>query len=131
MPRDFAGKLLAYVAASGPAVESQDFPGFRVCAALRGPLAKFMGAAGVTALLLRSLTLASVEIPWLRQLRVQADGTLDGLAELTGGLDARAITDGEIALVGHLLGLLVIFIGPTLTLGLLHDIWPGWKTEDF
>lgn len=129
MPREFAGKLLAYVAASGAAAEPQDFPGFRVCAALRGPLAKFMGAAGVTALLVRALALASVEIPWLRQLRIQADGTLDGVAEMAGKLDARAIAEGEIALVGHLLGLLVTFIGPALTLSLLHDIWPGWKIE--
>ncbi len=129
MPREFAGKLLAYVAASGPAAEAQDFPCFHVCAALRGPLAKFMGAAGVDALLARALSLASVEIPWLRQVRVGADGTLDGLAEMAGKLDAPAIAEGEVALVGHLLGLLVIFIGPALTLSLLHDIWPDWKIE--
>ncbi len=131
MPREFAGKLLAYVAASGTAAEPQDFPGFRVCAALRGPLAKFMGAAGVGALFARALALASVEIPWLRQLRVQDDGTLEGVAEIEAKLGPGAIAEGEIALVGHLLGLLVVFIGPTLTLGLLHDIWPGWKIEDF
>ncbi len=129
MPREFAGKLLAYVAASGPAAEAEDSSGFRVCAALRGPLAKFMGAAGVGALLSRALALAGVEIPWLRQVRVGAGGTLEGVAEMAGKLDARLITEGEIALVGHLLGLLVIFIGPALTLSLLHDIWPGWTIE--
>lgn len=129
MPREFAGKLLAYVAASGAAAEPNDFPGFRVCAALRGPLAKFMGAAGVGALLSRALALASVEIPWLRQLRVHDDGTLEGVAEIEAKLGPGAIAEGEIALVGHLLGLLVIFIGPSLTLGLLHDIWPDWTIE--
>ncbi len=131
MPREFAGKLLAYVAAAGAAAEPNDFPGFGVCAALRGPLAKFMGAAGVGALLARALALASVEIPWLRQLRVHDDGTLEGEAEIEAKLGPGAIAEGEIALVGHLLGLLVIFIGPSLTLGLLHDIWPDWKIEDF
>ncbi|MEO5720864.1 MAG: hypothetical protein ABIR71_05260, partial [Chthoniobacterales bacterium] len=106
-----------------------DFSGFRVCAALRGPLAKFMGAAGVDALFSRALALTGAEIPWLRQLRVGADGALDGLAEMAEKLDAPALAEGEIALVGHLLGLLVIFIGPTLTLALLHDIWPGWTIE--
>lgn len=129
MPRDFAGKLLAYVAAAGAATEPQDSPGFRVCAALRGPLAKFMGAAGVGALLSRALALASVEMPWLRQLRVHDDGTLDGVAEIEAKQGPGAITEGEIALVGQLLGLLVTFIGPALTLSLLHDIWPDWTIE--
>ncbi len=131
MPREFAGKLLAYVAASGAAAEPNDFPGFHVCASLRGPLAKFMGAAGVGVLLTRALALASVEIPWLRQLRAQDDGTLEGVAEIEAKLGPGAIAEGEIALVGHLLGLLVVFIGPSLTLSLLHDIWPDWKIEDF
>ncbi len=129
MPKEFAGRLLAYVAASRPAAEAQDSSGFPACAALRGPLAKFMGAAGVGALLSRALALAGVEIPWLRQLRVHDDGTLEGVAEIEAKLGPGVIAEGEIALVGHLLGLLVIFIGPSLTLGLLHDIWPGWKIE--
>jgi hypothetical protein len=39
--------------------------------------------------------------------------------------------EGEVVLIGHLLGLLVILIGPALTLQLLHDVWPDWTITPF
>jgi hypothetical protein len=40
-------------------------------------------------------------------------------------LDPRAIAEGEVVLVADLLGLLVTFIGPALTVQLLGDVWPN------
>ncbi len=129
MPKDFARRLLAFEAASGGPAEAKDSPGFGVCEKLRRPLAKLMGVTGFFSLLSRALVLAATEIPWLRELRVKADGSVDGVGEVEAKLDARAVAEGEVALVGHLLALLVTFIGPTLTLGLLHDIWPDWTID--
>lgn len=129
MPREFAAQLVASEAVSrGPA--AKDAPAFRICHKLRGPLAKLIGVTGFFSLMSRALALAGAEIPWLRELRIKVDGSLEGVSEIEAKLGARAVAEGEVALLGHLLGLLVIFIGPTLTLGLLHDIWPSWKIEN-
>jgi hypothetical protein len=70
----------------------------------------------------RALTLASDEVRWLKAVHVNADGSLEGLddAQLT---DAE-IAEGEAVLVAQLIGLLVTFIGATLTLQLLRQAWP-------
>lgn len=127
MPKEFARRLLAYEAALGGPAEANNSAGFRVCDRLRGPLAKLMGVAGFFALLSRALALAGAEIPWLREVRIKADGSVEGVSELEAKLDARAAAEGELIVVGHLLRLLVMLIGPALTVGLVHDIWPGWK----
>ncbi len=129
MPKEFARLLLAYEEVSGKSANGKDSVAFRVCDNLRGPLGKLMGMEGFRSLLLRAQVLSCAEVPWLCELRVKVDGSLDGLEELEAGLDARAISEGEVVLVGQLLGLLVIFIGPALTLRLLHDIWPRWTIE--
>jgi hypothetical protein len=76
----------------------------------------------------RALTLTGAEVPWLRALQIQADGSLAGLGDLEAKNELRAVTEGEAVLAAQLLGLLVTFIGPALTLRLLHDIWP--KMDD-
>jgi hypothetical protein len=83
-----------------------------------------MGVDGFRALFSRALALAGRDVAWLRGLHIQSDGTLEGLAELKLKLNAEQIATGEAALVAKLLGLLVTFIGPALTLQLLHDAWP-------
>jgi hypothetical protein len=40
--------------------------------------------------------------------------------------DPSEVMEGEVVLVGHLLGLLVLFIGPALTIQLVHQVWPDW-----
>ena len=122
--KEYARRLLAYEASSGNPGDAQNPTVFRVCEKLRGPMGKLTGVRGFRSLLSRALALAGAEVPWLRGLHVQADGSLEGLAGLEGDLDRSAIVLGETVLVAHLLGLLVIFIGPVLTQGLLRDIWP-------
>ncbi|MBA2585380.1 MAG: hypothetical protein H0U99_02730 [Chthoniobacterales bacterium] len=129
VPKEFARLLLAYEVASDKPADAKDSVAFRVCEKLRGPLGKLMGVDGFRSLLSRALALACGEVPWLCSLEIKADGSLVGLDELEAKRDSRAVAEGEAILAGQLLGLLVIFIGPALTLRLLHDIWPSWTIE--
>lgn len=100
-----------------------------VCEKLRPQLAILMGKAGFRALLSRALALARTEIPWLRVLHVKADGSLEGMDE-PAQVDPKKITEGVIALITQLLGLLVAFIGENLTLGLINEVWPKLSLND-
>lgn len=126
--RGSARRLLAYELASGISPEAKGSRVFFVCDKLRRPLAQLTGMGGFRSLLARALALAGEEVPWLRGLHVRADGSLDGLAELEANLGPEEIASGEVILVARLLELLVTFIGPALTLGLLKDAWP--KMDD-
>jgi len=83
-----------------------------------------MGNGGYRALLMRALALASPEVAWLRTLRVAADGTLEPMDDPAPPVKPAEILEGRVMLLAHLLGLLVAFIGESLTLRLLHEIWP-------
>ena len=87
----------------------------RVCDKLRRPLTTLAGAAGFRSLLARALTLAKQESPVLSAWEVQADGSLQGL-------NGEAAQSGGV-LIAHLIGLMITFIGESLTLRLLHDVW--------
>ena len=121
--RDLAQRLLALEASSGRAGPSAGSSAFFVCEKLRQSFSILAGVAGFRSLLSRALTLASDEVRWLKAVHVNADGSLEGLddAQLT---DAE-IAEGEAVLVAQLIGLLVTFIGATLTLQLLQQAWPG------
>ena len=122
--RGFARQLLAHDAASGKSAGTNDFKAFRVCEKLREPLSRLTGVGGYRTLLSRALALAGAGISWLRALHIKADGSLEGLEELVAKLDSGKIAEGEVSLLSQLLGLLITFIGPALTLRLLRDIWP-------
>jgi hypothetical protein len=127
MPTGFARRLLAYERASANPAEAQDSTAFRVCEKLRGPLGKLLGVDGFRSLLSRAQALAGVEVPWLLMLEIKKDGSWEDLDGLEVNPQGAALAEGEVFLVGQLLGLLVIFIGPALTLQLVHDIWPKWE----
>ena len=99
-------------------------PGFPVTGKLRPHLATLMGNAGYRALLMRALALATAEVAWLRAVRVAADGTLEGLVEPDPPVSPEEILKGSVALLAQLLGLLVAFIGESLTLRLVREVWP-------
>ena len=126
--KEFARRLLAHNAAGGKPIGTKDAENFRVCEKLRGPLSRLTGVGGFRSLLSRALALSSEEISWLRALHINADGSLEGFEKLEMKPDSREIAEGEVVLVSHLLGLLLTFIGPALTAGLLHEIWP--KMDD-
>lgn len=114
--RELAQRLLAYeeVEAS-PATEDRHAVR-RVCDKLRRPLSTLAGAAGFRSLLARALTLAKQESPVLDAWDVRPDGSLEGL-------NGEASQSGAV-LIAHLIGLMNTFIGESLTLRLLHDVWP-------
>jgi hypothetical protein len=97
---------------------------FYVPETLRPHLATLLGNTGYSALLSRALALASAEVPWLRAVNVQPDGSLEGWNELAPRVDPQEIAEGSVVLVAHLLGLLVAFVGDDLTLRLVGEAWP-------
>ncbi len=127
MPKELARRLLVHVAAVSKSASGDTSAAFRICEELRVPLGKMLGVEGFRSLLARAQVLASADIPWLKAMVIEQDGSFTGLQERMVRLDVRATADGELALVGHLLGLLVVFIGPALTLRLLHEVWPDWS----
>jgi hypothetical protein len=100
---------------------------FRVCDNLRRPLTTLAGAAGFHSLLSRALTLAKRDAPGLQSLRVRPDGSLDSANFSEESYEAA---DGVI-LVAYLIGLLFTFVGDTLTLRLLHEVWPQGSFNTF
>jgi hypothetical protein len=73
---------------------------------------------------MRALALARAQAPALQKLQVGADGSLQGPAEIEPHLPGGTTGQDGVILVAHLLELLVTFIGETLTLQLVRDIWP-------
>ena len=120
--RDLAERLVAFEAAETTISPADSVATCRVCEKLRRPLSALTGAAGFSSLLARALTLAKRECPALGAVGVNPDGSLDGLV----GEAARASS----VLVAHLLDLLATFIGETLTMRLLHDVWPDLPGPD-
>jgi hypothetical protein len=122
--KEFARRLLEYEAAAGQRASADGSTACQVCETLRQPLSKVLGTAGFSTLFSRALTLAKDDVAWLRLTHIDADGSLNGLAEVAVKLDADEIASGEVVLVARLLELLVTFIGPALTLELIQDVWP-------
>ena len=92
---------------------------------LRIYLCKIIGTSGFHALFSRALQQATKHAPEIEALRLQPDGTLDGLGDLV--LDDAH--DAEAVLLAELLELLVTFIGEALTIRLLSDLWPDVSAD--
>ena len=122
--RDFAKRLIAYETRESRYSEAKASAAFHVADKLRPHLATLMGNGGFRALLSRALALGNEEVPWLRAVHVKADGTLEGLEALHAQVDPPEFLEGGVVLLAQLLGLLVAFIGPGLTLRLVGEIWP-------
>ena len=90
-----------------------------------------MGTGGYRALLLRSLALATSEIPTMQAARVAADGRLEGFDGLQAGFDHEGAAEGRVIVVSRLIELLVTFIGEKLTLQLVREIWPKLSIKEF
>jgi hypothetical protein len=114
--RDLAQWLLAFEAAPKSPSNPHTPATIHVCEKLRRPLSTLVGAAGFRSLFLRALTLAKREAPISNLVQVKEDGSLEGF-------NGEATQTGAV-LIANLLGLLVTFIGETLTLRLLHEVWP-------
>ena len=122
--RDFAERLIAYETRGNNPSETETSGPFLVGEKLRPQLATLMGNVGFRALLSRALALANAEVPWLRAVHVNTDGSFQGLDELGAQVGPDEIFEGRVVLLAQLLGLLVTFIGELLTLRLVRDVWP-------
>ena len=112
--RGYAGQLLVHEASgTGPAAASQVFEG------LRRPLIALTGVNGFSVLLARALALTQRELPRLNGLSVTSDGTIEGLSAIGG-----EFRDVSILLVAYLLELLITFIGESLMLQIVAEVWP-------
>lgn len=127
--QDLARRLLAVEAAHAQSSDAHVDEAVRVCEKLRVPLVKFAGLAGFSSLLSRALALARAEVPALGAVRVRADGSLEGFAEVERTQSSEAPGKDAVVLVAQLLGLLVTFVGEPLTLRLVRDAWPDVSTD--
>jgi hypothetical protein len=125
--RSVAKRLMAY---ETPRRESSKLAGFHAVDKMRAHLAALMGNGGFRALLSRALVLAGAEVSWLRAVQVEADGALEGLEAPRARLDPAEFLEGKVVLLAQLLGLLVAFIGASLTSRLVSEIWPQISLND-
>jgi hypothetical protein len=125
--RDLARRLLAYEAVAGGTSVPTESAVQRVFDKLRRQLGALVGVAGFWSLASRALTLARAEAPSLSAVELAADGSLQGLGE--PHLD-RDHAEGGANLIAQVLGLLLTFIGETLTLRLMQDVWPDAAFDD-
>jgi hypothetical protein len=128
--QEFARRLVNSEVNGSNSERAKTSDAFGLCEKLRPQLATLMGNGGFRALLARALVLASAEVSWLRGLNVKPDGTLGGLDGLPPELDPDSRFEGGVVLLAQLLGLLVAFIGETLTLRLVREIWPKASFDD-
>jgi len=127
---DFAERIFVAEAAAATPSQTGRPVVARICEKLQRSLTTLAGAAGFRSLLVRALTLAQRKVPGLSGFRVNKDGSLETTGESPGadpgaaGLQPDAREAGEVVLIAHLIELLSTFIGGTLTLRLMHDVWP-------
>jgi hypothetical protein len=127
--RALAQRLLAVEAASQQAADAHMHEADRVIAKLRISLTRFAGPEGFASLLRRALTLAGTEIPALRTVKLNSDGSLEGFEAIA--IDSKANRpDVAIAITAHLLALLITFIGHPLTLRLVREAWPDARVDE-
>jgi hypothetical protein len=128
--RAFAKRLTACEAAESRSSEGLSLTAFPISEKMRVPLTTLLGGGGFRALLSRALALASAEAPWLRSVQVKANGVLEEGAKPSPQLTAAEQIEGRLVLLAQLLGLLVTFIGPSLTSHLVGEIWPSISLND-
>lgn len=125
-PDSFARSLAQRLLASGDADLSRhevySLQLDEISEKLRLALSSSVGADGFTALLRRALTLAQKECEVLRPVTVASDGRLEGSRSLD--ISAQVYQEAALVLSTHVLHLLVTFVGESITLHMLRDLWP-------
>jgi len=103
---------------------------------LRARLVNLVGLSGYTTLVARAVRLAQTEVPALERVTVDAgapggargEGSLRGVRDVVEsarvGGDLGAAEAGLIAILAHIIGLLILFIGEDLALRLGREAWP-------
>lgn len=88
--------------------------------------AQLIGEAGIDALTARALHLAQNRFPWLLQRREpgQAQGLFAPVAACLRDKDPAIAAEAAAVVLATLAGLLITFIGESLTTQLLRKAWP-------
>ena len=89
-------------------------------------LAPLVSAAGFNALVGRAVKLAVREYPFLAAVRAitTPNCSFDGLRQAAEGRDPAEVADALVAILANFFWLLVLFIGESLGLRKVHEIWP-------
>lgn len=111
-----AERLIAYEAALDRTSQEGLSDTCRVCERLRRALSTLLGPDGYRILMARALILAKREAAQLVDVAVNDDGSIEGLI--------GKATEANAVLIAHFLELMRTFIGETVTVWLLNDIWP-------
>lgn len=128
-PYDLARRLIEHEAAMVPTPTGTDDAALRVFDKLRGVLAKLVGLAGYRSILDRARALAEEETPWLATVvEIKDDGALARFGD--GEPNPDAVARGARFILVQLLALLELFIGSTLTLRVVRDVWPDAPLDD-
>jgi hypothetical protein len=127
---DFANRLIACEIRGNKSSGTKTPAAFPVCEKLRPHLATLMGNIGFHALLSRALARAEADVPSLRAMQVNADGSLAGLEKPDVQAEPEERARGSVVLVAQLLDLLVAFIGEKLMLRIVCDVWPKLSLND-
>lgn len=103
-------------------------PAVIVCEKLRAALTRFAGVDGFRALMHRAISLARLEFPLLREMTTDNEGCLEAFAKLPDSTEdkARAL----VAVIGHVLSLLGLFVGESMMRRLVDDAWPEMKSDE-
>jgi hypothetical protein len=128
--RDWARQLLDYETAVGATSMPVESAGACVYEKLRRSLCELAGVAGFHSLASRALMLATSNTPSLSAVQIAADGSLQGLNDAEPPADNHHVREGDVVLIAQLLKLLLIFIGQSLTLSLVRDVWPDIAIDD-
>ena len=131
--RDLARRLLAAEAASLIATRAPVHEAVRVCEKLQISLTRFAGSDGFNSLLRRALALACADVPSLQTVKLKPDGPPPTPPEGCEVLAVYATNGGPeatVAIIAHLLGLLVIFVGEPFTLRLVRGAWPDTSLDN-
>lgn len=128
--RNFARRLINHEVGENKSAWTQTAAAFVSCEKLRLQMATVLGEAGFRTLVARALALATGEVPWLRAVRIKADGALEGLEDLQAKLDRDEFLEGGVVLLAQALGLLVTFLGGSLTVRLVREVWPKVRLND-
>lgn len=129
--RRLAEQLLCFETVPGKRAAGNGTAVARACDKLGAVLGVLVGAGGFRTLLDRALTMTRAELPGMSAVQVGADGVLVGLGEADPQSGDGKIAKGEVLLIAHLLGLLIVFLGEALTLGLVQDVWPKATLDHF
>ena len=128
--RNIAERLIAHETSESESSGKKTGANFPVCEKLCPHLSTLMGSTGYRALLARALARAQVEIPSLRAVQVDADGSITGFDKLEARAAPDELAKAPVALVVQLFGLLSAFIGEDLMLHIVRDVWPQLARKD-